>query len=102
MPAISVEELKSQLNIEHDQDDALLTSKLAAAEAYVASYIGEPIPNPCPAAIKQAVLMLAAFWYAVREAATIGGNAYAIPFGVHDLLQPHKAWTMGYIPAEAV
>ena len=102
MPALSVPELKAQLTLDHDLDDALLAQKIDAAEAYVSSYIGEPIPTPCPAAIKQAVLMLAAYWYEVREAATIGGNAYAIPFGVHDLLQPHKAWTMGYIPAEAV
>lgn len=102
MPALTVAELKAQLNLEHDLDDALLASKIDAAEAYAASYIGEAIPSPCPAGIKQALLMLAAFWYEVREAASFGGSAYSVPFGVHDLLRPHKAWVVGYVPAEAV
>lgn len=101
MPALTVDELKAQLNLEHDLDDALLAQKIAAAEAYAASYIGEAaVPDPCPAGIKQAVLMLAAFWYEVREAASFGGSAYEVPFGVHDLLRPHKAWVVGYVPAE--
>lgn len=94
MPALSVEELKEQLNLDHHLDDALLRQKLEAAEAYAASYIGGPILDPCPAAIKQAVLMLAAFWYEAREAATFGGNPMPIPFGAHDLLRAHRAWVV--------
>lgn len=86
--------LKSQLNIEHDLDDALLQHKIEAAEGYAHSYIGGPIPDPAPAAITQAVLMLAAYWYEIREAATVGGNAYMIPFGVHDLLQAYRQWVV--------
>lgn len=94
MPAATLEELKAQLNLDHGFDDALLRQKIEAAEAYAASYIGCDIPDPCPAAIKQAVLMLAALWYEVREAASYGGNAYLVPFGVHDLLQAHRAWVV--------
>lgn len=94
MPALTVEELKAQLNVEHDADDALLRQKLEAAEAYAASYIGGPIPDPCPAAIRQAILMLAALWYGVREASTFGGNPVPIPFGTHDLLRAHRAWVV--------
>ncbi len=86
--------LKSQLNIEHDLDDTLLQHKLEAAEGYCASYIGGPIDDPAPAAITQAVLMLASFWYEIREAAVVGGNAYMIPFGVHDLLQAYRKWVV--------
>ena len=61
--AITVPELRVQLNLESEDDDTLLAQKIDAAEAYASSYIGGAIPDPAPAAIKQAVLMLAAFWY---------------------------------------
>ena len=92
--AITVPELRGQLNLDSEAEDALLSQKIDAAEAYAASYIGHPIPDPAPAAIKQAVLMLAAYWYEMREAATVGGNPYAVPFGVHDLLQGHRKWVV--------
>lgn len=94
MSLVAASELKAQLNIDHDLDDALLVSKIDAAEAYTASFIGSPIPSPCPATIKQAVLMLASFWYETREAAQFGGNAYQVPFGVHDLLNGHRQWVV--------
>ena len=94
MPVDNVPYLQSQLNLEHDSYDYhLLTEKMEAAEAYCASYIGQPIPNPAPAAIRQAVLMLAAFYYESREAAT-DGNLHTVPFGVHDLLQAHRRWVV--------
>ncbi len=92
--AITVPELRVQLNLESEDDDTLLAQKIDAAEAYASSYICGAIPDPAPAAIRQAVLMLAAFWYEAREAATTGGNPYLIPFGVHDLLQAHRAWVV--------
>jgi uncharacterized phiE125 gp8 family phage protein len=95
MPVDNVPYLQSQLNLEHDSYDyQLLTEKMEAAQAYCASYIGAPIPDPAPAAIRQAVLMLAAYWYEMREAATTGGNPYVVPFGVHDLLQAHRRWVV--------
>ena len=94
MPVVSVAELKAQLNLDHDLDDALLALKIAAAEAYAASFIGDAIPDPIPATIKQAVLMLSAHWYEVREATLTGGSSYVVPFGVHDLLQAHRAWVV--------
>lgn len=94
MSAVSVDELKAQLNLDHDLDDGLLSSKIDAAEAYAAGFTGAPIPSPCAAAIKQAVLRLASYWYEVRDAALLGSNAYAVPYGAHDLLQPHRAWVV--------
>lgn len=94
MPAVDVSDLRGQLNLEGDLDNALLAQKIEAAEAYCAGFIGAPIPDPTPAAICQAVLMLAAYWYEMREAATTGGNAYAVPFGTQELLQAHRAWVV--------
>ena len=94
MPFVTVPELKAQLNIDHDLDDALLSHQIDAAVSHVASFIGAPLTDPLPAAIRQAVLMLAAYWYETREAAQAGGAPYAVPFGVHDLLQPHRVWVV--------
>ncbi|WP_108262275.1 head-tail connector protein [Mangrovicoccus ximenensis] len=94
MSSVSVDELKAQLNLDHDLDDDLLASKIDVAEAYAAAFIGQPIPDPCPGTIKQAILMLAAYWYEFREAATSSGNMYTTPFGVRDLLQPHRTWAV--------
>ena len=94
MPITPVASLKAHLNLEHDLDDDLLISKLDAAEGYAANYIGAAISEPVPATITQAVLMLAGFWYEHREAAQSGGNAYIVPFGVHDLLQASRKWAV--------
>lgn len=94
MSVVTVAELKAQLNLDSDLDDALLATKIDAAEAYASSFIGAPLPDPLPATIRQAVLMLSAFWYEQREAALAGGNAYVVPFGVHDLLQSQRQWVV--------
>lgn len=94
MSVTTVASLKAHLNLEHDLDDDLLTSKLDAAEGYVVNYTGSDLPDPVPATITQAVLMLAGFWYENREAAQFGGNAYVVPFGVHDLLDSHRRWVV--------
>lgn len=94
MSAVSLPDLKAHLNLDHDLDDDLLTLKLDAAEEHVAAIIGAPIPaDPVPATIRQAILMLAAHWYENREAA-LPGAPFAVPFGVHDLLQSHRAWVV--------
>ena len=95
MPSVvTVPELRAQLNLDSDHDDALLSQKIDAAEAYCASYVGGYLADPYSAAVKQAVIMLAAYWYESREAATVGGNPYVVPFGVHDLLQAHRMWVV--------
>ena len=91
---VTVPELRAQLNLDSEHDDALLAQKIDAAEAYCASFMGGWIPDPAPAAVKQAVMMLAAYWYELREAAVVGGNPYQVPFGVHDLLQAHRMWVV--------
>ena len=94
MPVVTLAELKAHLVLEHDEDDVLLTLKADAATAYVASFIGQPIPEPAPATIRQAILMLASAWYEAREAAS-GANSYEIPYGLSELLAAHRVWRVG-------
>lgn len=63
-----VASLKAHLNLEHDLDNALISLYLAAAEAHAETYVGQFLDVAKPA-VKQAVLMLAGFWYEHREAA---------------------------------
>jgi hypothetical protein len=90
--------LKAQLNITDSNDDALLAHKLEAAEQWVLSFIGDNAAT-LTAALTEAVLQLAAFWYEQREAASFGVSTAAIPFGVHDLLRPYREAVTGHVPA---
>jgi hypothetical protein len=88
--------LKAQLNILDDTDDALLAMQLEAAQAFTARQIGAPSTvswESAPADLRQAILMLAAWWYAQRESAIVGMTANSVPFGYSDLVLPHRNWT---------
>ena len=88
-------DLKAQLNITDDADDALLERKIAAAEAAVTGDIGADDPvtyDAAPADLREAVLMLAAHLYENREAVLVGVGAEALPLGYDHLVQSHRKW----------
>ncbi len=87
--------LKSQLNLDHELDDALLAHKLAAAEIWIANFCGVPFDGT-NAAQTEAALQLAAYWYEHREGA-FEGSIKAIPFGVRDLLESFKDQITGHV-----
>ncbi|TYB85524.1 head-tail connector protein [Oceaniovalibus sp. ACAM 378] len=86
--------LKSQLNIDHDLDGALLAHKLGAAEIWIANYTGVPFDGANAAQV-EAALQLASYWFEQREAA-FDGSSKAIPFGVRDLLESFKDQVTGH------
>lgn len=88
--------LKSQLNLDHDLDDALLAHKLKAAEIWIGNYTGTPFVAG-NAALTEAALQLAAFWYEQREAASFGMTTAPVPFGVRDLLDSYRESVTGYV-----
>lgn len=91
--------VRAHLNLEpdDDHDDALLTHYSNVAEAWVASYTGEPF-DPANVLMVQAALLLTAHQYEAREAVTFA-SAYQLPFGVTDLLSGLKRQVVGYVPA---
>lgn len=89
-------DLRRQLNLDPDQEDnAFLSAKLAAASGWIEAYVGEPLAglDPFPAAIREAILQLAAHLYENREAVLVGVSASELPFGMVDLIRPYRVWS---------
>ncbi|MFC2967718.1 head-tail connector protein [Acidimangrovimonas pyrenivorans] len=87
--------LKSQLNIDTDLDDALLAHKLDAAEAWIGHHTGTPFAVG-DAALTEAALQLAGYWYEQRESAS-DVTMRPVPFGVYELLAPYREQVTGYV-----
>lgn len=94
MPSATLSLLKLQLNIDHDLDDELLTHKLEAAIEWVRNHTGYPGDEFCVNEI-EAILQLASYWYAQREAASFGVSIQAVPFGIHELLSSNRETCTG-------
>jgi len=93
MTAVTLDKLKQHLNLTLDDDDALLTDKLAAAKAWVASFTASDVDaDGTPEPINEAIRQLAAHLYENREISLIAVTASALPFGMLDLLSPYRAW----------
>ncbi|WP_083101402.1 head-tail connector protein [Pseudophaeobacter leonis] len=88
--------LKSQLNLDHELDDALLAHKLDAAEIWIGHYTGVPF-TAGDAALTEAALQLASYWYEQREAASFDVSTKPVPFGVRDLLDSYREQVTGYV-----
>lgn len=95
MSIISVEDAKSHLNITTDADDALITGKIEAAEAWISRWLETPLAEmtEVPADLKEAVRLLVGHLYENREATLIGLTAEEVPFGVWDIINQHRAWS---------
>lgn len=95
---VTLADLKAHLNIVFDADDALITSKLSAAIAWIGQWVGGDLatlyPNGVPAPLDEAVRQLAAHLYVNREAVlTNERRATVLPFGVDDLVMPYRTWS---------
>jgi uncharacterized phage protein (predicted DNA packaging) len=90
---ISLDDIKAHMNLTTDQDDALLTEKLAAAADWVSKYTGIPADSDnIPASVNEAVRQLTAHLYENREATLVGITAQQLPFGFLDLLANDRQW----------
>ncbi|QTN98188.1 head-tail connector protein [Brucella sp. 458] len=86
---------KAHMNIVGNDDDELITHYLEAAEEWIAAFTGQTIPDPAPASLKQAILMIAGHWYENREATTVGIAAATLPLGVMNILRNHRDYSLG-------
>lgn len=92
---ITLEDMKAHLNVTTNDDDALITAKIEAAQAHIeallpAGSLDNMAGNPD---VCEAVRQLAAHFYENREAVLVGVNAQELPMGVYQLLLPHRDWS---------
>lgn len=82
MSAVNISDVKAHLRITDSSNDALLSQKLAAAEAHVADYIGAPlvVDGQVPAPVREAVLQATAWFFD------------GTPADLNGLLAPYRAW----------
>lgn len=103
MSLTTLPELKAHLSWLDDLgtvDDALMQGLLDAAEGHIGNLCGFELAAtygtagkpPFPAALRQAVLMLAAAWYENRETLAEGARG-EIPFGVSEIVREFRGWT---------
>ena len=95
---------KGNLILQHNEDDVLLFSYIAAAVSYAETYQHKPEDyytkrgNRMSATTEQAVVMLASHFYESRDGSTGGFFADSVPAGqqvwtaVNLLLRQNKTW----------
>lgn len=91
---ITLEQVKFQCRIEHDEEDDILMLYIQSAQAFCQNYLDRNIYNTADfddktgieitPIIKQAMLLLVAHWYVQRE---LTPN---VPQAVYELLRPYR------------
>ncbi|MEQ1950556.1 head-tail connector protein [Mesorhizobium sp. CN2-181] len=104
MAIVTLDEQKAHLGVTLDNDDALITQQIDAAQAHLESLFGYVIetefPDGAPADIVGAVKMLAAHYYENREASVVGVSVNELPLGVWSVVTERRAYSFGYIDGE--
>lgn len=85
---ISLDEVKHQCRIEHDDEDGLLVVYINAAKTYAQSWIDDELDEENPAQ-KQALLLLIGHWYVNREAVN-ADSQLPIPHGFDAIMQRYR------------
>lgn len=105
MAIVTLEQLKGQLRIGHDDEDELITQKINSAQSHLEQLLGfkiateypptedDPPVSTVPPALVECVLQLAAHWYENREAVVLGGNAQVLPVSVADVVTEFRNWS---------
>ena len=90
---VSVTDIKKHINVEFNEDDALIESLILAAEQSIENAIGYPlsealVDNILPAPIVHAIKLHVAKLYEYREG-TVHGRVQEVPFTLAYLLTPY-------------
>lgn len=87
---VSIPELKAHLRIQHEEEEALLASLLAQAQAAAEDFCRVRFEENAPQTVRLAVLLMASYFYECRDLSEKGGyNVMTAAFRA--LLYPHRA-----------
>ncbi|HBN8983673.1 head-tail connector protein [Pseudomonas aeruginosa] len=67
MSAVTLDDVKIHLRLDHDDEDSYLTALVEAAERHISVFLSDDLPDPMPAPVKAAVLLLVGDLYENRE-----------------------------------
>ena len=87
---VSIPELKAHLRIQHEEEDALLSSLLAQAQAAAEEFCRISFDANAPQTARLAVLLMASYFYECRDLSEKNGyNIMTAAFRA--LLYPHRS-----------
>lgn len=86
---VSVDELKSHLRIQHDEEDSLLESLLLQAQAAANDFCRTEYDTEAPEPVRLAVLLMASHFYEDRDNSDKAAFM-TMQMAFHALLYPHR------------
>ncbi len=92
----TLEDLKEQCNVQHNEDDKRLREMLDAAESWLEKTVQQPLTDiaakhngALPKDLKQAMLIFGAGLYANREGMAFSGQPTPVPYNLMSLVTPY-------------
>ena len=86
---VSVDELKSHLRIQHNEEDSLLASLIMQAQAAANDYCRTEYDAEAPEPVRLAVLLMASHFYENRDNSDKAAFV-TMQMAFHALLYPHR------------
>ena len=95
MSIVTLEDAKAHLNITTGDDDAVISEKIDAAEAFIDRWIDPKFADmtDVPADLKEAIRQLVGHLYENREASLVGVSAEELPLGFWDIITQNREWS---------
>ena len=74
---LSIEEVKTHLRIQHDEEDTYIEDLIAKAQAAAEDYCRVTFPDDAPESVRLAVLLMTSHYYENRENLFINTGTYS-------------------------